>query len=631
MKTSIRVFLILSLLVIPFTSAAAEAGKTAFRSGLKQMEEGKYKEAAKDFSIAAKKLPSIRDYSLLYLSRAYLKTGSTDLSLKAVKKLLKKYPKSPAMKEAKKIEIEISLLDDWDRSLELLDVYTKEFPSDIETRHLYGGLLKRRGLEEKARYVFREIYIEGGEFAQEAHKEIRPLYLSQSELFSMALNLIEHGKYTDAEDALIDALEKDKGELRDNILEQMALVLFRQKKYDLSADIYLRVGDLFMAAKSFFRAGDRKSFRKTLNRMIKARDEASAELMIAEADDLRRKGKTGKALDLFYETIETFPSASENALWWIGWTHYKKGDYKKASGIFDNLYASYPSGKYLYWKARAVERTGKDAFRIFKSIYPYDFYGFLAGLKTGAVRSSSSTKGETPSIKKRRYLNRIDTLIDVGLVNEAAEELALMASRTRNQNKIIDIAFRLTEVEKYSDAINIVKRLPYARQPKEILYPLAFWKNVDSITSVYSIDPFLVLSLIREESRFDQEALSSAGAMGLMQLMPDTARRLSRRIKIMLEDTESIYDIDTNIRIGAYYLSNLISEFKSVSAALAAYNAGESRVRKWLKNGNYESKDEFIEDIPYRETRRYVKRIIETYSIYKSAGHPHFKAKFKKL
>jgi soluble lytic murein transglycosylase len=167
--------------------------------------------------------------------------------------------------------------------------------------------------------------------------------------------------------------------------------------------------------------------------------------------------------------------------------------------------------------------------------------------------------------------------------------------------------------------VNLAIKLPYTEKLHHLLYPLAYWDSVKGFSIKYSIDPLLVLSVAREESRFDTKARSPAGALGLMQLMPRTAYRFSSKLKLGIHTTQQIYDTKNNLHIGIYYLSNLINEFGSYSHALAAYNAGEEAVGKWMQKGNYKSIDEFIEDIPYNETKNYVKRVITTFFEYKRA------------
>ena len=150
-----------------------------------------------------------------------------------------------------------------------------------------------------------------------------------------------------------------------------------------------------------------------------------------------------------------------------------------------------------------------------------------------------------------------------------------------------------------------------------LLYPYAYWDIVEPVSQQYDIDPLLVLSVMREESTFDPGAKSRAGALGLMQLMPQTAFHLNRNLHLKITNTSHVWNIKNNIHIGAFYLSILVKKFGSYAYALAAYNAGEERVKKWIQKGNYKSIDEFIEDIPYSETRDYVKRVMTTLFEYK--------------
>jgi soluble lytic murein transglycosylase len=101
-----------------------------------------------------------------------------------------------------------------------------------------------------------------------------------------------------------------------------------------------------------------------------------------------------------------------------------------------------------------------------------------------------------------------------------------------------------------------------------------------------------------------------------MQLMPQTASKISKRARVSLLHSEDLYDASTNIQIGSYYLSSLVKHFGSLPPAIASYNAGEEAVKGWIASGKYGSMDEFIEDIPFDETRNYVKKVITSYFEY---------------
>lgn len=143
------------------------------------------------------------------------------------------------------------------------------------------------------------------------------------------------------------------------------------------------------------------------------------------------------------------------------------------------------------------------------------------------------------------------------------------------------------------------------------LFPLNYISAISSIAEFYSLKPEVIISLIREESRFNPQAVSSAGAIGLMQIMPATARR------IMKEATpDSLRIPDLNVTLGTKYLSALMDTFPNLIHALCAYNAGESRAREWTSTYPTHDPALFIELIPFRETREYVQRILRSIIIY---------------
>jgi soluble lytic murein transglycosylase len=615
--------MILLVLLMAFLScpplAAASDGKALFKVGIERLKEGDYKQAVKNLKAAHERLPVVGDYALFYLSRAYQEKGEYEKSLSSIEKLLKRYPGSPTREKARQMEITNTLaLGKEGKAAGLLEGYVRDFPSDGGMKFLYGYILKKSGRRMEARQVFKGIYTGAGPLSAEALEELEPGDVAPEDVLQRASNLIGAVRYKEAESSLRAALSEDDGKLEKDLTEKLALSLFMQKRYAEAAELYVGVEDPYNAARSFLRSGDKEAFEEALDWLASDGDDRAAELMLAYADVKRREGRVGEALKLLREAGSRLPSLSEEAIWRTGWTHYMNKDLRKALEIFTGLFDSYGSAKYLYWKAKASEKTGLEASCIYRSINGTDYYGFLARVKQSDISTVSA--GERGTREDREPVERADLLIDAGLREEAVGEL-LHASRSAADNGIlISIAYRLKELDRYRDAILLANRLPAGQQPYDILYPLAYWPSVKKVSAEYGIDPLLLLSVMREESRFDTGARSSAGAAGLMQLMPFTAERTADSLKLVMSGEGHLYDPETNIRLGAHHLSGLIKEFGSVSAALAAYNAGRSRVREWLKKGGYESYDEFIEDIPFRETKDYVKRILTTYFQYRKAG-----------
>ena len=147
-----------------------------------------------------------------------------------------------------------------------------------------------------------------------------------------------------------------------------------------------------------------------------------------------------------------------------------------------------------------------------------------------------------------------------------------------------------------------------------LVYPAGYSDLITKHAISSNLDPFLVYAIIREESWFNKEAVSPAGALGLMQLMPGTAKRVAKE---SYAGRESLFDPEVNIELGTRFFSERLSQFDgNIFLAIASYNAGPEAVEKWMNELDGVELDEFIEDIPYKETREYVKKVFRSYMEY---------------
>jgi soluble lytic murein transglycosylase len=152
----------------------------------------------------------------------------------------------------------------------------------------------------------------------------------------------------------------------------------------------------------------------------------------------------------------------------------------------------------------------------------------------------------------------------------------------------------------------------------EGLFPRPFWEELKRDAAANRLDPHLVASLIRQESEFNPAAISRANAMGLMQLLPSVGKGMAKEMKIKHFSSDELLVADTNLRLGTRYFKHIVDHYDGqVEYALAAYNAGEDRVNDWRKNGNFADVEEFVESIPFTETREYVQAIMRNAVIYK--------------
>lgn len=171
-------------------------------------------------------------------------------------------------------------------------------------------------------------------------------------------------------------------------------------------------------------------------------------------------------------------------------------------------------------------------------------------------------------------------------------------------------------------AVGCVKLLQYAKLKMEYAsYPRTYSELVNKEAEQAGVDPNLVYAVIRQESGFDANAVSHAGAIGLMQIMPDTFSWLQTKMDAQdhREYTEQdLYDPETNIRFGCKLLSILTGRYENLKTALAAYNAGMGNVDQWLKNSAYSKDGKALSEIPIGETRTYAEKVLQNYAKYQT-------------
>ena len=154
----------------------------------------------------------------------------------------------------------------------------------------------------------------------------------------------------------------------------------------------------------------------------------------------------------------------------------------------------------------------------------------------------------------------------------------------------------------------------------KILYPIEYENLVTLYSQEYQVDEYLVYAIIKAESNFEINAVSNKGAKGLMQLMENTAKDVIKKVNIDIssEDlSEKLLEPDININLGTKYISILLQKYGNIPVALTAYNAGIGTVDNWIEKGIIKENGEDIENVPYKETNQYVRKILGSYKIYR--------------
>lgn len=148
------------------------------------------------------------------------------------------------------------------------------------------------------------------------------------------------------------------------------------------------------------------------------------------------------------------------------------------------------------------------------------------------------------------------------------------------------------------------------------MYPKKYSELVEKYAQEYELNPLLVYSIIKAESNFNDKAKSNSNALGLMQIMLDTAEEIGQKIGIEEITEETLTDPETNINIGTNYFKTLLEKYNNEKLALIAYNAGMGNLDKWLEQGIIDKEGNNLENIPFPETKNYVKKILQNYKIY---------------
>ncbi|PHY10192.1 MAG: hypothetical protein CK533_10780 [Acidobacterium sp.] len=350
----------------------------------------------------------------------------------------------------------------------------------------------------------------------------------------------------------------------------------------------------------------------------------------------------GQADAVFREVVEKYPSGrfAERAFWKAGWWAYRQGRFQDAAQLFDRGAAQFPRSDYrpswLYWSGRAWlqsndAETAAARLQLAATDYHNSYYGRLA------VRQLASGRGAaiTPSLQRQPVpvsvptAQRIALLLATGLNQEAMSELQY-AQRVWGDSPQLQATIALTHrrLGNVRAGINTMKRA-YPQYlaaggetlPSEILqviFPLDYWPLLQKYAEQRGLDPYVVAALVAQESNFDPAVVSPANAWGLMQVLPNTGRSLARKLGVHPFSTKRLTEAEVNVRLGTQFFADSIRRFGGVHFALAAYNAGDSRVASWQRERPGMPQDEFIDDIPFPETQNYVKRILGTAEDYRS-------------
>jgi soluble lytic murein transglycosylase len=359
-----------------------------------------------------------------------------------------------------------------------------------------------------------------------------------------------------------------------------------------------------------------------------------------------------QAIAYYGELANRFPTHryAPSSHWKAAWLNYRLGNYSAAALLFDKQIALYPGGKEipaaLYWRGRLYSEQEHEPtmaaayYQTVSRAFEHYYYAQMARMRLadlGQVTPSDVAmltnihREEIPALtddvpEDDEHVIKARLLANAGL-NEYIPTEIQAADGSQQWGAFAEAEIYASDGEAYR-AMRVLKRaLPfYTSAPIDtipmgywkILFPQQYWSSIEQEAAKNGLDPYMVASLIRQESEFNPAAISGANAFGLMQLLPSVGRSMAKEEGIHHFNETELLNPETNIRLGTRYLKQTLDKFDGQAPyAFAAYNAGDSRVTDWQAIGKYHGMDEFVESIPFTETRDYVQAILRNQSIYR--------------
>jgi len=275
-----------------------------------------------------------------------------------------------------------------------------------------------------------------------------------------------------------------------------------------------------------------------------------------------------------------------------------------------------------YWLARAKEGQGQkaEALELYKTLaLNRNYYGFLASRRLN-IKFNFQNEPATENINLlapyKPFTDEIKKLFIAKQTETASRMLNDFVSELPKRDKSA-LAYWLQNNLMWNEKSLHLSNNDELINQLSLRFPLAYKNSIKNYAKNYQIKPELIYAIIRQESSFRGDAISSAGAMGLMQIMPNTAKVISKSEKISYKIKPQLFVSDKNINIGTAYLQQLAKRFdKHPILMAAAYNAGPKQVNNWLKTHQPNDMDIWIETLPWLETRNYLKNIIAFYAVY---------------
>jgi len=614
------------------------------------------------------------DYVSYYLGSAYFQTGRTAEAIASLTDFEKTYPESLLIHDAHIVYANALLAEV--RSQEAVALLENDrAPTRADVELALGRAYEIAGQTGKAASILRNLYFTmplSGE-ANLAEIELKKL-AATAQLAPPGLNerraradLLARGRrFSDAANEYRGLLDEVSSSERpavqlamgvalrhagQNREARLALESVPSSTPDTNAERLFNLGEVARAT------DDDEGFLRILGEL---RQTAPTSLWLEQAlisagNIYLLRRDYDKAIDCYRESQQRFPNGgrASYAHWKVAWLSLRQGRNEEAKNGFEQQIALYPASPEvpaaLYWRGRLAEEDGEPAkarayYQKLSQRFQNYYYGELARQQLRKIKDDSDpvhyalldrvppinanakvTADEVPTDNLR--VQKAHLFENGALLDFAVREFQAAASEEKGNWATAETARVYQDAGRYDMAIEVLKHavpnyfavdLPsLPRSYWEALFPKPYWTEVKRFSSANALDPYLVASLIRQESEFNPNAVSRANAVGLMQLLPKVGKTVAKQAKLRRFSATALFTPAVNLQLGTRYFRVMVDKFGAFEYALAAYNAGSERVEDWLGQAKYRDPQEFVESIPFTETREYVQAILRNASVYR--------------
>ena len=639
----------------------------------------KWDQAAKHYEMAASPSYILADYAIYRLAQIHQERENHEKAIAWYQRLIDRHPQSPHVFDAKYEIATVYLKQDKHlNTIEFTSQLIANEGSDYVRRAIYLQAQAYEGLrkwEDALRAYQRLIDADKSDgIARDALMQIRRLVkahprlkITRGQRVTHGIVLYNHGRFTDAIALLRRVAPRKDDKLTGQAVYFTGRAYHRRRKYDFAIREYNKVVTLYPASSYLTRTlyqtticYRRKKQPHIAQNRLKAfvKDYSWSELAHKALFDLgwvqENEEHLDEALRSYRQLTLKYPSSrfASDAYWRIGWIQFKRKQYDESMKTFASLMRLFPGNRLAmaahFWTAKCYERKNQHetAKRIYREVLGahHWYYSSRAeavlrqmGEKMERAKNSpvSIRVNAVPNHSKWKQVGlnqsaRIGKLMELKFYDDAITEirgevksergdqnanyynLIVCYQKKRRFNEAYDYAQQLSTLASIRDENRAIPLELY-----QLLYPIYYRDIINKYSKKYEMDPLFVVAMILEESRFGAESVSWAGAMGLMQIMPQTGRELARQLKIRRFEKSILLNPSVNIQMGTKYMKFLMDRFQDNHALVAgAYNGGPGRMGRWMKEKGLADLDEFIEDIAIDETRRHIKKVIDSYYVY---------------